>query len=412
MLVPGPGRRDDPGQRRLRLRRRGRPAAVRQRDRARRRRPGGGGRGGRRRRGRRRPAGPGLDRGGLRPRRRPRPWRPGPARGPGAARGGGRLRGGGAARGGIAAGDLAVRRPRRHRPAGHLLGGRPGGRLGRRWPRRRGCWGCTARCGWTSRRDPRSPSWAPRPTPWLRRHGPGARPHAARERPRERRAHGRRRWPWATAASRCSRTSRSRPAPARSVCVLGPQRGRQDHPVPRAAWASSRRRRAASPSRAAPPTWPRPPTPAWTSRSARWTWRSWGRWPGRWWLPARRRDRAAARAALERVGLSGLERARYGELSGGPAPAGADRPRAGPGRRRAAAGRAAGGRRPGQRRDHPRPVRRAARRGPHPDGVLARRGGCARVRRRAVPEPLPGGLRRPRPRCWTRACWRPPTAAS
>ena len=33
---------------------------------------------------------------------------------------------------------------------------------------------------------------------------------------------------------------------------------------------------------------------------------------GRWWLPARRRDRDAARAALERVGLAGLERTAYG----------------------------------------------------------------------------------------------------
>jgi len=38
---------------------------------------------------------------------------------------------------------------------------------------------------------------------------------------------------------------------------------------------------------------------------------------GRWWLPARRRDRDAARAGLERVGLAGLERTAYGELSGG-----------------------------------------------------------------------------------------------
>jgi manganese/iron transport system ATP-binding protein/manganese/zinc/iron transport system ATP- binding protein len=38
---------------------------------------------------------------------------------------------------------------------------------------------------------------------------------------------------------------------------------------------------------------------------------------GRWWLPARRRDRQAGRAALERVGLEGLERTPYGALSGG-----------------------------------------------------------------------------------------------
>ena len=45
-----------------------------------------------------------------------------------------------------------------------------------------------------------------------------------------------------------------------------------------------------------------------------------------------------------------------------------------------------------------RPVRRARGRGPDAAGVLARRGGRARLRRRAVPEPLPGGLRRPRHR--------------
>jgi manganese/iron transport system ATP-binding protein/manganese/zinc/iron transport system ATP- binding protein len=38
---------------------------------------------------------------------------------------------------------------------------------------------------------------------------------------------------------------------------------------------------------------------------------------GRWWLPARRRDRQAGGAALERVGLDGLERTPYGALSGG-----------------------------------------------------------------------------------------------
>ena len=38
---------------------------------------------------------------------------------------------------------------------------------------------------------------------------------------------------------------------------------------------------------------------------------------GRWWLPARRRDREDARAALDRVGLAGVERSPYGALSGG-----------------------------------------------------------------------------------------------
>jgi manganese/iron transport system ATP-binding protein/manganese/zinc/iron transport system ATP- binding protein len=38
---------------------------------------------------------------------------------------------------------------------------------------------------------------------------------------------------------------------------------------------------------------------------------------GRWWLPARRADRVAAHAALERVGLADLAEARFGELSGG-----------------------------------------------------------------------------------------------
>jgi manganese/iron transport system ATP-binding protein/manganese/zinc/iron transport system ATP- binding protein len=38
---------------------------------------------------------------------------------------------------------------------------------------------------------------------------------------------------------------------------------------------------------------------------------------GRWWLPPRRSDRAAAAAALERVGLDADRRTRFGELSGG-----------------------------------------------------------------------------------------------
>lgn len=38
---------------------------------------------------------------------------------------------------------------------------------------------------------------------------------------------------------------------------------------------------------------------------------------GRWWLPPGRHERAAARAALRRVGLQGSEHERFGSLSGG-----------------------------------------------------------------------------------------------
>jgi ABC-type Mn2+/Zn2+ transport system ATPase subunit len=38
---------------------------------------------------------------------------------------------------------------------------------------------------------------------------------------------------------------------------------------------------------------------------------------GRWWLPPRRSDRSAARAALDRVGLAGQAAIPFGELSGG-----------------------------------------------------------------------------------------------
>jgi manganese/iron transport system ATP-binding protein/manganese/zinc/iron transport system ATP- binding protein len=38
---------------------------------------------------------------------------------------------------------------------------------------------------------------------------------------------------------------------------------------------------------------------------------------GRWWLPARRSERAAAQGALDRVGLTAEARTRFGELSGG-----------------------------------------------------------------------------------------------
>ena len=77
-----------------------------------------------------------------------------------------------------------------------------------------------------------------------------------------------------------------------------------------------------------------------------------------------RGERAAAAAALDRVGLADRAGARFGDAVRRPAPARADRPRARAGRAGAAARRAAVGRRRAERRAHRGGASRAARRGP------------------------------------------------
>ena len=102
--------------------------------------------------------------------------------------------------------------------------------------------------------------------------------------------------------------------------------------------------------RAAPPC-PRPSARGSTTRSPRSTWRRWGRsrgCPGGGGRAAREREAAAAALDAGRP-----RRARRGDLRRAlrrPAPAGADRPRPGPGRRGAAARRALLRPRPAQRR--------------------------------------------------------------
>ena len=138
---------------------------------------------------------------------------------------------------------------------------------------------------------------------------------------------------------------------------------------------------------------------------------AYGRTP---WLPApRRADRAAAAAALERVGLADEAQRAVRHALRRPAPAGADRPRARAGRAGAAARRAALRRRRGQRRAASRPCSascaaegRALLMATH-DVHQARR-----LRPRAVPEPPPGGLRAAGRRRSPRPCSRRPTAPS
>ena len=71
---------------------------------------------------------------------------------------------------------------------------------------------------------------------------------------------------------------------------------------------------------------------------------------GRWWLPAARAGPPRRRACARARGPGSRARHPLRRAVGRPAPAGADRPGAGPGRAGAAARRAAGRRRPGQRR--------------------------------------------------------------
>jgi ABC-type Mn2+/Zn2+ transport system permease subunit len=126
------------------------------------------------------------------------------------------------------------------------------------------------------------------------------------------------------------------------VAVLGPNGGGRPRCSGRCS-GSWRRPTAASRSAGAARWSPRPSGPAWTSRSARWTSRSWARSPG-----CRGGGAPVARSAPPRRPRSAASGSPTGPRDvrrplGRPAPAGARGPRARPGRTRAAARRAVHG---------------------------------------------------------------------
>ena len=174
------------------------------------------------------------------------------------------------------------------------------------------------------------------------------------------------------------------------------QRGRQDDAVPRPARrapAAARDRRAGGAAGLRAPDRPRAAgLPGQRARR-----RADGRLPPHAVLPAAwprraRRGRGRARARRPRRPRPRALR----DAVGRPAPARADRPRAGPGRPRAAARRAAVRRRRAERRPHRGRAARAARRGPRAAGRHPRRRAGAPLRARPVPAPPPDRVRRAR----------------